>query len=73
MQTKKLYRYEREGGGVTVSTDAPTGPYTECLRLIADDGKMLTLDGADLCAVVDVDSPEGWHEVEAPPEELMQA
>ena len=66
MIKKILYRYEREGGGVTVSTEKPTGEYTEALRLIADDGKLLTLDGEKLCAGIDVDDPTGWYEVDDP-------
>lgn len=64
-----LYRYEREHGGITVATEKPNTSYTTLYRLIADDGKMLTLDGEDLRTVVDVDSLDGWYEVDAPPEE----
>lgn len=69
MEKKVLYRYEREGGGVTVSPKKPECEYTEQYRLIADEGKMVTLDGEDLRAVVDVADPEGWYEVDAPAEE----
>lgn len=68
MEIKTLYRYEREGGGITVSPNKPDCKYTEKLRLIAGDGKMLTKDGEDLRRVVDVDSSEGWYEVDAPEE-----
>lgn len=71
MEIKTLYRYNREGGGVTVSTEKPACNYTECFRIIADEGKAITLDGEDLRTVVDVDSTEGWHEVDAPHEEPM--
>ena len=64
MEVKTLYRYEREGGGTTVSTEKPTCEYEECYRLIADEGKALTQNGTDLYPVVDVDSTEGWYEVE---------
>lgn len=64
MQTITLYRYEREGGGVTVSPTKPSGAYTEMYRLIADEGKALTKDGVNTTACTDVDSPEGWYEVE---------
>ena len=43
MITKTLYRYEREPGCITVSTEQPTNvEYTEIYRLIADEGKVLT-------------------------------
>ena len=58
-----LYRYKRENGGVTVSPIKPSCEYTEQYRLIADEGKMLTIDGKDLRSVVDVTSVDGWYEV----------
>ena len=69
MQTITLYRYIREGGGVTTSPVKPDCEYTEMYRLIADEGKMLTQDGADLYPCTDVASVEGWYEVDAPEEE----
>lgn len=69
MTKKTLYRYEREGGGITISTKRPSGNYTKRYRLIADDGKALTRDGVDFRSVVDVDSVDGWQEVDAPEEE----
>lgn len=69
MQTITLYKYTREDGGVTVSPVKPEGEYTEKYRLVADDGKMLTRDGVDLYACVDVESVDGWYEVDAPEEE----
>lgn len=71
MDKKLLYRYERDGGGITVATEKPNAPYTECYRIIADEGKAITIDGEDLRTVVDVDSTEGWYEVDAPHEEPM--
>lgn len=68
MEIKTLYRYQREGGGITISPNKPDCEYTEKLRLIAGDGKMLTKDGEDLRHVVDVDSSDGWYEVDAPEE-----
>lgn len=64
-----LYKYIRENGGTTVSPDKPNCEYTEMFRLVADEGMMLTQDGEELYGVVDVDSTEGWYEVEAPEEE----
>lgn len=69
MQKKILYKYERENGGITVSPIKPDAPYFLCYRLIADEGKALTLDGNDLCDVVDTDNIDGWHEVEKPIED----
>ena len=68
MRIKPLYRFVREDGGVTVSPNKPECEYTEKKRLIADEGKMLTKDGEDLRRVVDVDSADGWYEVDAPEE-----
>ena len=69
MTIEILYEYERENGGTTVSPIEPEVPYTICYRLIADEGMAVTLDNIDLYPVVDVDSVEGWHEVEMPEEE----
>lgn len=63
-----LYRYEREGGGITDSPIKPECEYTERVRLVAEEGKMLTKDGGELRRVVDVDSADGWYEVDAPEE-----
>ena len=66
MQIINLYKYEREGGGVTVSPVKPECEYTEMFRLVADEGKMLTQDGENLTACADVESIERWYEVDAP-------
>lgn len=68
MKIKTLYRYEREGGGITVSPVKPDCEYTELVRLIADEGKALTKDGENTCLVIDTKSTEGWYEVDAPEE-----
>lgn len=67
MQIKPLYKYKRPDGGITVSPTKPenTG-FTEEFRLIADDGKLLTKDGINTTPCVDVESSEGWHEVDDP-------
>lgn len=65
MQTINLYRYVRADGGVTVSPVKPDGEYTEMVRLVADDGKMLTNDGEHLTGCVDVITADGWYEVDA--------
>ena len=58
-----LYRYEREGGGVTVSPDKPDGAYTILYRLVADEGKTL-VNGDTSASCVDVETPDGWDERE---------
>jgi hypothetical protein len=70
MQIIQLYRYEREGGGVTVSPNEPDLPYTTLYRLIADEGKVLTKDGQSFTVCADVEDAEGWHEVQ---DETMNA
>ena len=82
MKTKTLYRFEREDGGITHSLEKPSVPYTERIRLIADEGKAITKDGVKLysCKDEDIIEDEGtieemiaatvalWHEVDAPAE-----
>ena len=67
MQTIMVYRYERPDGGITVSPVMPRDGTTYDLRyrLIADEGKALT-DGRMITSCVDVTSPDGWTEIEAP-------
>lgn len=64
MTIKPLYRYEREGGGITVSLDKPQGEYEELVRIIADENKLITNDGANMFSCIDTDSAEGWYEVD---------
>lgn len=66
MQTIVLYRYERECGGVTVSPVKPDAEYVELFRLVADEGRALTQDGENLYPCVDVNTIEGWYEVDDP-------
>lgn len=68
MEIKTLYRFKREDGGITVSPNKPEGEYTELVRLVADEGKVLTQDGERLFCVIDTDSADGWYEVDAPEE-----
>lgn len=65
MKIIKLYKYIRPEGGVTVSPIMPEGEYTEMVRLVADEGKLLTKDGENLTSCVDTDTAEGWYEVDA--------
>ena len=36
------------------------------VRLVADEGKMLTQDGENFTSCVDTDTAEGWYEVDEP-------
>ena len=65
MTVKELYHYEREAGKITVSTEKPECDYTIKYRIIAEEGKAITNDGENFTSCIDVDSPEGWYEVEA--------
>lgn len=69
MQAITLYRYNRADGGVTISPVKPDGEYTKMVRLIADEGKVLTKDGVNFTTCTDVESAEGWYEVDAPEED----
>ena len=62
MELIKLYRYTRPDGGVSVSPIKPDVEYTELVRIVADEGKMLT-DGENFTGCIDTDSVDGWHEV----------
>lgn len=66
MQIIPLYRYERADGGVTISPVKPDGEYTEMVRLVADEGKVLTKDGENFTACVDTENADGWYEVDDP-------
>lgn len=69
MQAIKLYRYNRADGGVTISPVKPDGEYTEMVRLVADEGKVLTQDGESFTTCIDTDTADGWYEVDEPSEE----
>lgn len=74
MQTITLYRYTREGGGVTTSPIAPPDGtlYDLCYRLLADDGKAIT-DGTTVAACIDVSAPDGLTEIDDPGESSDEA
>ena len=65
MQIIKLYKYKRADGGITVSPSVPEGEYTEMVRLVADEHKLLTKDGENFTSCVDTNTSEGWYEVNA--------
>ena len=73
MQVITLYRYERPEGGITISPVAPELgiEYTTAVRLIADEGKVLTKDDSIVTAV-DTDSELGWEEIDEPKEEIEE-
>ena len=73
MQIITLYRYERDGGGTTVSPVKPDCEYTEMVRLVADEGKALTKDGVNTTTCVDTDTADGWYEVDAPESEANES
>ncbi len=66
MTIKPLYKTIRPDGGVTVSPNKPFDgvEYTESVRIIADGGKLITLDGTNLYPCIDADCADGWYEVE---------
>jgi hypothetical protein len=71
MQIINLYKYTREDGGTTVSPIKPNCEYTEMYRLIADEGKVL-VKGEIETTCADVESVEGWTEIDDPnPSELV--
>ena len=63
MQIIKLYKYIREDGGITVSPKKPDCEYTEMVRLVADEGKLLT-NGEIETPCIDTDTADGWMEVD---------
>lgn len=71
MEIRTLYRYERENGKVTVSPNKPDTEYTECLRLIADEGKILT-NGETETSCIDEDTADGWTEIDEPIETVEE-
>ena len=66
MKIKRLYRFERIRGGITISPNKPDCEYTELIRLVADENKSLTIDGENLYSVIDTDLAEGWYEIDTP-------
>ena len=61
MENVTLYKYTRDGGGVTVSPIKPDADYTTLSRLIADEGKEL-VNGDERVMCVDTDTPDEWSE-----------
>ena len=69
MQIINLYKYTREDGGITVSPIKPDAEYTEMLRLVADEGKVL-VNGDITTTCTDVETVEGWEEIEGEEDEI---
>lgn len=65
MKIEKVYKIKRKSGGVTITTHKPFCEHEELLRLIADDGKTLT-NGEITTPCIDVESADGWREIDAP-------
>ena len=63
MRVKSLYCK-----GDMQSPNPIENPDMKRVRLIADEGKALTIDGENFYLCIDVDSAEGWTEVDSPPE-----
>lgn len=73
MQIIQLYRYARDGGGITVSPVKPDGKYYAMrYRLIADEGKAIT-NGTIVTTCIDVESADGWYDIDAPQDEESDA
>lgn len=66
MQIKNLYKYQRENGGITVSPNKPDSDieYIPMYRVIAEEGKLITLNGEDKYLIIDTYISEGWYEID---------
>ena len=76
MIRKMLYRYERDGGGFTVSPERQEGRhYNVRWRLIAEEGRAIT-DGETTVTVIDVQHRkdcEAWSDCDLPDEMKPQS
>ena len=65
MQIIPLYKYIREGGGVTVSPIKPeSAEYSAMFRIVADEGEAIT-NGDIVTSCIDTDSTHGWTAIPA--------
>ena len=71
MQINILYKTIRSDGGITVSPNKSNEKYTEMYRIIADDGKFITLDGINTFTCIDIESIDRWYEIDAHNEEMI--
>lgn len=65
MKTINLYEIKRVDGGVTITPIPQENIEPSKIRLVADEGMVLT-NGELTTTVIDVDSAEEWTEIEAP-------
>ena len=66
MRTIVLYKFNRSDSGITVSPIKPDiDNYVRMIRIIADNGKLLTKDNIDFCYCVDVDNANDWYEADS--------
>lgn len=72
MKTVKVYKYE-DGEVVKISTTLPeVSEYTTLTRLIAGKDKALKHESEELFFCIDVESVEGWTEVDYKEEVYMR-
>ena len=64
MQIINIYRVIRPDGGVTVTPNKPDNYEKVMYRIVADEGKEL-VNGDVRTSCADVESTDGWVEVEA--------
>ena len=67
MKIKKMFKYVGSNGVVITAVDLPMEKII-VNRLIADEGKLITIDGTTHHSVIDVENVEGFYEVDAPDE-----
>lgn len=65
MQKVNLYRYEEENGVVIITPNAKAETDTPSrLRLIADEGMILTDGNTETCVVdIPLEEADSWHEI----------
>lgn len=66
MIVKDLYKYQRVDGGYDVSPVQPDVPYEQLYRVIAGEGKLVTIDGENVYACIDVTATDDWYEIDDP-------
>ena len=67
MTPNKLYRYLDDMGRTINSPIEPKDKeYSLRIRLVAGKGMVLSNDGINFCTCIDIDSVDGWYEIEAP-------
>jgi len=66
MTVKDLYKYQRADGGYDVSPVQPDAEYEPMYRVIAGEGKLVTVDGENAYACIDVTSTDDWYEIDDP-------